>query len=410
MEQAYNLSRGVADKAVRAEASCNFAAVLVRDMDLDRAESLYQEGLRELPDAAQFALERVDCLQTGLEVAQENGKIQEGISRAEDAQRVLRASPFDSDALELHRWSDLGKAYSSAGQDGKAVIAYEKAAAIVSSLGRDDTRTAATLYNNWAIELVQVGRPLEAERLYRRAIDITKVSESENDVSPIVLHNFAISLRELGRIQEAADNEDLSYRLSQKVGGQGMEGRIMLERARIYTAQHNPAQASVLLAQVEEKFHKDLPAGHFAFAVLAGAQSLNELEKGDVAAAMKHADEAVSIDEAAIKSGGEGSYYLPTLLTNRATVELAGHHPDTAASDASRAVSLWKAGMEPGMFSNKVGRAYLILGHALQEQGKSDEARAAFRSAAENLQTTLGTDHPDYREARQLAGLEVANK
>jgi hypothetical protein len=41
------------------------------------------------------------------------------------------------------------------------------------------------------------------------------------------------------------------------------------------------------------------------------------------------------------------------------------------------------------------------MGRALQAQGKSSEAYAAFQSAAENLQATLGPDHLDTRSARQ---------
>jgi hypothetical protein len=43
---------------------------------------------------------------------------------------------------------------------------------------------------------------------------------------------------------------------------------------------------------------------------------------------------------------------------------------------------------------------------SLQTRGKRDEARAAFRSATENLEHTLGSGHPETRTARQLAELD----
>jgi hypothetical protein len=43
--------------------------------------------------------------------------------------------------------------------------------------------------------------------------------------------------------------------------------------------------------------------------------------------------------------------------------------------------------------------ASLLVNRALQAQGNNDEARAAFRSAAEHLEKTLGPDHPDSRAA-----------
>jgi len=59
----------------------------------------------------------------------------------------------------------------------------------------------------------------------------------------------------------------------------------------------------------------------------------------------------------------------------------------------------------PGSFSSDLGRAYLALGRALQAQGKGEEARTAFRSAAEHLQNALGgSSRPS---ARQMAELDA---
>jgi hypothetical protein len=55
------------------------------------------------------------------------------------------------------------------------------------------------------------------------------------------------------------------------------------------------------------------------------------------------------------------------------------------------------------MFSSKLGFAYLALGRALRAQDKTADAHAAFLSAAENLQNTVGSDHPAARSARQFA-------
>jgi serine/threonine protein kinase len=404
LEEAYKLSRALLDRSIRAEASCNLAASLARDEELSRAEMLYQEGLRELPEEPQFALERIDCLQSGSDIMQGNGNIQEAIARAQAAQRVLRQSPFDSPALELHRWTDLARAYSSAGKDSEAIAALEHAGALLSSLGRDGTGTAVSLFNSWALELDQVGRPLEAEKMYRRAIDISSASKSEETVSPVVLCNYARCLRELGRLEEAADYAERAYKKAQRVGHQLAINYSLLARAKIYTAQRKPSRAAAMLAEVEPRLKSSLPAGHYAFASLASAQALNALVRGDIPTAMKLADRAVSIDEATIKAGGEGSYYLPTFLLNRSAVELEARRADQAAADASRALRLLQGGIRAGIFSSIQGSAFLALGRALQAQGKRNEARTAFRSAAENLQSTVGPDHPDTRSARQLAG------
>jgi hypothetical protein len=53
--------------------------------------------------------------------------------------------------------------------------------------------------------------------------------------------------------------------------------------------------------------------------------------------------------------------------------------------------------------ASNVGHCYLALGNALVAQGRTEDARAAFTSAAANLEPTLGPGHPATRSARRLA-------
>ncbi len=409
LEDAYRLSRGVSDPSVRAEGSCALASALARDEDLPRADALFREGMRELPEGPQFTLERIDCLHSGIEITLENGDVGQGVERARAAQSMLQHSPFDSDALELQRWTDLATAYNSAGEDAEALSAFEAAGALLASLGRDDTETAVSLFNNWALELDQLGRPLEAERMYRRAIDLSRSSRSEDTVSPMVLNNYAKSLRELGRLREAADYAERAYAKAQQVGHPLVVNQSLLERARIYIALHNPARAAAMLAEVEPRLKKSLPPGHYAFAALASVQAMHALENGERLRALALADRAVSIDEAAIKSGGEGIYYLPTLLIGRSTIEFQARREEQARADAAEAVSLLQPATAPGASSSILGHAYLALGLALQAEGKSEDARSAFASAAQHLQTTLGPDHADTVTALQHSGIDVSH-
>src|SRR5262249_58837525 len=106
------------------------------------------------------------------------------------------------------------------------------------------------------------------------------------------------------------------------------------------------------------------------------------------------ANQAVSLDEAAIKSGGVGAYLLLTLLIRRSGIKLEVGQLDGAIADATRALSLLQAPTYRGGFSQNVGRAWLALGQALQAQGKIAEARTAARSAAGHLRDPDGTEPP----------------
>jgi len=226
----------------------------------------------------------------------------------------------------------------------------------------------------------------------------------------MVLNNYARTLRELGRLEAAGDYAERAYAKAQLVGHQLVINQSLLERARIYNARRNPSRAAAMLAEVEPRLRQSLPAGHYAFASLASEQALVALANGDVSAALRFADQGVAIDEAAIKAGGVGAFYLPTLLIRRSVIGLEAGRHDEAAADAVRALSLLQADAKPGTFSAYVGRAHLALGRALQAQGKSEDAHSAFRSAAENLQATLGPDHPDTRNALQMAESETQRR
>jgi serine/threonine protein kinase/Tfp pilus assembly protein PilF len=403
LEQAYALTRSLSDPSIRAASSCGLAHVLSIDVDMPRAEALFQEGLRELTDDPRFALDRVHCLRIGKEVAVQRGDAQEGLARALAARRVLRESPLVTDEEEMQTSLNIADAYSSAGQDVAALSEFEHAAKLLSSLGRDETETGAVLFTGWGVELEQVGRPLEAEKMYRRVIEINRYNNTEEAVFPTLLNNYARILRELNRLDEALDYADRAYTKAQQVHHESTVSQALIERARIYLAKRDFARASAMLAQVEPRLRQSLPPGHYAFASLASEQAMIALERNDVPAATRHINEAVTLVETAIQSGKEGAFYLPALLTRRSVIELAARNPDKAAADSARAVTLQSAA-QPGTLSCKVGYAYLSLGHALQAQGKTDEARAAFRSAVENLQSTLGPDHPDARSAGLLAG------
>ena len=398
------------DVSTRARASCALGSVISRGGDPKRAETLIQEGLRELPDEPQFVLDRIFCYARGSEVARYIGQSSEAVVRAQAAERLVENSPLRSDVLESQTLSDLAECYRVNGQLREASATFERASKQLASLGRDDTEQASTLFNNWALALLQSGRVLEAERVFRRAIDIERADASVAAVSPTLLNNYALTLWGLARFPDAATYAESSYAAAQKAGDEIAINQSLLMRARIYRDQHDLARSDDMLAEVEPRLRRDLPTGHYAFGALASERSLNALAKGDIPAAIQLADQAVAIDEASIKARGEGAVPLRLLLIRRSTIELAAHRPNDAAADAARALSLLQAATEPGTFSSTMGMAYLALANAVEALGKHNEARAAARSAAEQLQNALGPDHPETRSARKFAELETQSR
>ncbi len=406
LERAYLLSRKVPDISARAEASCSLAGALARDGDLTRAEELIQEGLRELPSASQYDFDRIFCLRRGSEVAQERGESQQGIDRMQAVWTMVKRSPFDSDSLELQPLMELAEAYRVAGQNQLANSMFKHASQLISALGRDNTQSAVALWNDWAIVLDRLGHPLEAANLYRRAIEVSRVGPTEETVSPLLLNNYASTLRQLGRLDEAADYAERAYAKGVKTEDQDTIYHALTTRALIYIDLHDYKHAADMLAELQPMVLRIFPPGHYWLGAFDSVQALLASGTGDSKTAQLLADRSVEIVDAASKAGKAGSDFLPIALLRRAQVELAAGRPENSANDAHRALTLLKSASRPDEFSCAVGNAYLTLGRALKAQGNATEARAAFHSAADQFQNTLGADDIQTRNALQL---EAAN-
>jgi hypothetical protein len=401
LEEAYRISRGLEEVSTRAKASCELAWAAVSDGELERAETLFQEGLRDLPDEPLFGADRSNCLLRGTEIAYRRGDAKEVIARAEAADRALKGSPVKTPVDELNVLTTLAGAYGTAAQFREANAAFEQASARMTDLGYDQTQKAVKLFNDWGLTLADAGQPLQAEKAYHHAIGISGGGPHEEGVLPALLHNYSAVLRDLGRLPEAAHYAESAYTKAAAAGDQILINQTLLQRSRIYRDQHDFVRAGEMIADLEPRMKRQLPSGHFAFAALASDKALLAEAKGDLPTALHLSNQAVSIDEAAIKLGGQGAAYLPGLLTKRSTVELSLDITDRAEADASRALELLRPRVESGIFSTQAGRAYLALANAQLAQGKTDQAKNSFRLAGKNLESTLGPDHADTRHAVQ---------
>ena len=406
LQEAYQLSRGLQDPAARARASCALALPLDRRSEHARAESLIQEGLRELPNDPEFALDRASCLLNGSDVVGWTGDFRETLARGQSAERLVGNSSFASDYFKLNVLEELAIGYLGLGQVNKAIATYERASVLMTNLGYDDTKTAADLFIDWGNALIYAGRPFEAEKRFRRALDIGRTSQTENVVDPALLNQYADALRQLGRLDEALTYAQRGHARAQQTDNRMIEEQSLLKLVQIYREQHDLTRANARLAQLEPLMRRDYALGNNILAILDSEKSLLAQAEGDLPRALQLADQVVSSTEAAINAGrtGEGVLTLAPLLMRRSGTELEAGEIDKARADAERALTLFQAKSEPGAYSYYVGRTYLALGQALQAQGKTDEARAAFRSAAEQLEGAGGPDHPLARTAWQLAG------
>jgi tetratricopeptide (TPR) repeat protein len=321
------------------------------------------------------------------------------------ARRIVEQSPVATDLLKMSTALDLAGAFADSGQNSEALTEFAQAGSLLSSLGWEETATSVHLFNNWALELDQIGRTLEAAQIERRALDLTSDGNSVEQSTAMILNNYAKMLRKLNRLDKAADYAQRSYEKAQSEHNQLVTGQSLLERARIAISQHKFTQASELLSELEPQMRKHLPPTHYAFASLAADRARIALGEGDLALALQFSDQSIALGEAALKTGGQGAFAFPGFLLNRSAIELASGSLEQAVADANRALALLKSNTQPNSFSSTLGYAYLALARALDAQGKHDDAQTAAELAVQNLEKCLGSDHPDTRSAAQLATL-----
>lgn len=403
LNEAFELSRRVHDPSVRAQAACALARVLARGQGLLRAEALFAGALRELPDSAEFAMDRASCLHLGAEVARGAGDTALAIQRDQAAVQAMAKVPFDHEIEQLRVEEDLGEAYRQAGQYRQAIAIFERIWPRLVALGRDDTITAITWLNNWGITLGQLGRPLEAEKLLRRSIELHRVGPSETGVSPMVMTNYAQQLLDIGRLDEAQGYAERAHRAAVRAGDQVVVNQTLLRLSRIYRAQHDYARSNEMLDEAEPRLRKALPPGHYAFGLLVSERSLNSQERGDTKRALELSNRAIQLVQDSARGGKSGAQFLPMLLAHRASIEIDAGQLPSAERDARDALALLQASAEPGDFSSYTGKAYLYLARALSAEGKDTDARAAARTAADQLEKAVGAEHPDTRAALELS-------
>ena len=260
LEQAYDLSRASSDPAVRAQAGCASGRGAGRRRHRPASGDAAARGVRRT------ARHRALCARLGVLPAP--GRQRRALRRhpgSEHRRTSRRHERCWRRRRSRRRSSTCGSPSISQSRTAwpavlpKRVTQFARAWDKLREHGRDDTETAGTLLNNWA--LARSEQPLQAEPLLRRAIAIASADGSEASVSPMLLTNMGWSLLDLGRFAEGITTAERAGEAAEKSGAGAALFRNQLLRARLYLEAGDSRRAASALDEFERTAPALVPPG-----------------------------------------------------------------------------------------------------------------------------------------------------
>jgi serine/threonine-protein kinase len=402
LHRAYDASRNLADVSARVAAACAYAESIGASGQYAEADRLIRSALSELPNAPQYVRDRLACHWRAAQIASDRDDGATAVAEASAAERLLHALPIASPSWELRVLMTLGESYRVARRNEAAIAAFEQADARLRTLGREDTETASTLYNNWAMALYAAGRPLEAAALFERAI-ANSTTGNGGDVSPMLMLNYARTAARLDRYDAARE-----WAVRADARARAMGNRIVVDQGYLVRAGNDLHagrydEAEALLDTAARRYAEVLPPGHPAFAGLTLERARVAQARGEPARALSLATEALH----ALQAVAPRDRFLGEIYRRRAMMYLAQQRLAEAHDDATRALALERAAAGDAAASANAGTRELVLARVLEALGDAASARAAATRAAAQLEPTLGPAHALTREAYALAGHSV---
>ncbi|MBP7146751.1 MAG: serine/threonine protein kinase [Acidobacteria bacterium] len=395
LERAAEIAGRTGDPTLRARASCPLALLKILNGDRTGAEALMQRTLAELPDSAQQAVQRAECLTRFAEFGFVTGEAAPMIARAEAALAALDRAPASSATKRIDARSALAYGYYLAHRHREADRAYAEIMTALAANGRDRTLVAADTLNNWGLVHFH-GDIRRAEPLFRRVVELRRSIEGGDGIAPTFTFNLAGVLHQLGRYSEAGALLAETIRTAEARGERRVLFDAMMELSEVELDAGDARRAAAQLARLEPhltdpRFNALRRAQHAYYrARLAQA-------RGDDAGARALFGEAVALFDASPQK-------LPLhvqALVGLARTEAGLGQAQGAREAAERALALAESFVEQGSPSYLVGRAWEAFGDAWAAGGEAPAARDCFRRALEQLETTLGPGHREARRCRE---------
>lgn len=198
------------------------------------------------------------------------------VDAGERMERRMAEHPGLPPEFRARAFSQAGSIFHGAGQIHRAESAYLKVQALAAQLDADEAALfqATTLANIGLIHADYLDSPDVADDYYRQALAAAAPVGLED---PLILHNHALNLIRLGRIDEALAVIDQGEAVAVRKRAQSVVDRLRAERAGIWITQGRLAQARPVLeaAVRSQQTSADTPGLAGSLAKLSTLQRLS---------------------------------------------------------------------------------------------------------------------------------------
>ncbi len=387
------------DPVLDARVSCPRSLLkVVTGGDVNEADALMQKTLAALPGELEYGELRAECLTDYSQFGFITGEAGPMVQRARQALELLAAQPRASLPRTIDARAALAWGYYLGHENAQADREFAAVAKGLEAVGRERTLAAADNFNNWSLVHFR-GDIRRAEPLARRALELRRYIEGPENVSSEFTFNLAGVLTLLGRFEEAAPLYQETIHTSQVRKEKAGEAFALMDFANLKIQSGDLAAAQELLDRTQA-IASTMKKGFRTKALLAYHRGLLAEARGQRADAMTNYQESARLfDNLAEKIG-----INVNLLCGIARVEHALGDEAASAKAAGDALALAHSLAEPDSPSYLVGQALLVVGDSQRTAGKLDDSRLSYQQARENLEQTLGPDHPLTKEAVKKLG------
>ncbi len=376
---------------LRAEVVCAHALVISGMGRAAEAAATIDRTLAEPPaNHATFA----ECLQARSVVARNLDDAEGSLLYATQALQQLRLSGSVSNEREADALQNLAASYHLTGRHLEAFEYYEMSLQKFTAVGRGSSAGAMVIRNNMGLVSEAAGMPKRALQLYDDTL-AALAQRSPDATPPVYLAvNRGRTLETIGRYREAHRAYELALKIainSKSTVGEvqalaGLAG-VSIQLQDTAAAVRYLDRTSVALGSVEAADKTP------RVALMRGRLALAH---GDIAEALRR------FEVVATNNGSKAAAVDGEIGKAEALLRAGDAH---AASDSARTALNGALALQGGLpYSQRTGRASLLLGRALEGLNEPAEADRARASALLHLSNTVDETHPALIDARALTG------